>query len=151
VLVDSEWLASRVEAELLRELGLDLSVEQVHELFLGKTVVACWTSSRRVAVHRCHPSSPTTGLRHGRAFMRELQPIPFVRAAVDQLRAARPQAGGGIAIAAGARAPVARSDRARRILRRPLYVTTMVARPSPRRMSIYWRRRGWARRRPTAW
>ena len=38
VLVDSEWLASRVEGELLRELGVELTVEQVHELFLGKTV-----------------------------------------------------------------------------------------------------------------
>ena len=38
VLVDSEWLASRVESELTRELGLDLGVEEAHALFLGKTV-----------------------------------------------------------------------------------------------------------------
>jgi beta-phosphoglucomutase-like phosphatase (HAD superfamily) len=38
VLIDSEGLASRVEAELLRELGLDLSVEETQRLFLGKTV-----------------------------------------------------------------------------------------------------------------
>ena len=38
VLIDSEHLASRVESELTRALGLPLNVEQAHELFLGKTV-----------------------------------------------------------------------------------------------------------------
>ena len=38
MLVDSEGLASRVEAELIRDLGLNLSVDEVHDLFLGKTV-----------------------------------------------------------------------------------------------------------------
>jgi beta-phosphoglucomutase-like phosphatase (HAD superfamily) len=35
VLIDSEYLASRVESGLIRELGLTLDVEQVHDLFLG--------------------------------------------------------------------------------------------------------------------
>ena len=38
VLIDSEYLASRVESELVRELGLKLGVEEAHDLFLGKTV-----------------------------------------------------------------------------------------------------------------
>ena len=38
VLVDSEGLASRVEAEVLRDLGLTLTVDEAHEMFLGKTV-----------------------------------------------------------------------------------------------------------------
>ena len=38
VLIDSEYLASRVESEVARDLGLTLGVEEAHELFLGKTV-----------------------------------------------------------------------------------------------------------------
>ena len=38
VLVDSEGLASRVESELARELGLNISAAEAHDLFLGKTV-----------------------------------------------------------------------------------------------------------------
>ena len=38
VLIDSEHLASRVESELTRELGLELTVDEAHALFLGKTV-----------------------------------------------------------------------------------------------------------------
>ena len=38
VLVDSEGLASRVESEVGRDLGLTLGVEEAHDLFIGKTV-----------------------------------------------------------------------------------------------------------------
>ena len=38
VLVDSEELASRVESELARDLGLSLTTAEAHDLFLGKTV-----------------------------------------------------------------------------------------------------------------
>ena len=56
VLIDSEHLASRVESELTRELGLELSTEQAHALFLGKTVdgvldaIAAKTGTRPGAV-----------------------------------------------------------------------------------------------------
>ena len=38
MLIDSEYLASRVEAEIARDLGLTLTVDEAHDLFLGKTV-----------------------------------------------------------------------------------------------------------------
>ena len=47
VLVDSEWLASRVEAELMRELGLNISAAEAHDLFLGKTVQGVLERHRR--------------------------------------------------------------------------------------------------------
>ena len=132
VLVDSEWLASRVEAELLRELGLDLSVEQVHELFLGKTVggVLDIIAARRGA---SLPPEFTYNwaFATARAFMRELQPIPFVRAAVDQLRAA------GHRLAVASQSPLARVRLSLEVTGLAgffgdhLYVTTMVARPKP--------------------
>ena len=87
VLVDSEYLASRVEAELTRELGLELTVEEAHALFLGKTVdgvldaIAARTGKR--------PSSAFTynwAFATAHAFKRELAPVPFVRAALEKLQ-----------------------------------------------------------------
>ena len=83
VLVDSEWLASRVEAELLQELGQELSDEQVHELFLGKTVggVLDIIAARTGQVLRPE-FTYNWAFATARAFMRELKPVPFSIAAV---------------------------------------------------------------------
>jgi hypothetical protein len=120
VLVDSEWLASRVEGELLRELGVELTVEQVHELFLGKTVsgVLDIVAARRGAPL---PSEFTYNwaFATARTFVRELQPIPFVRGVVERLRDA------GHRLAVASQSPLARVrlslevTGARGVLRRP--------------------------------
>jgi len=132
VLVDSEWLASRVEADLLRELGVELTVEQVHELFLGKTVSGVLDL---IAARRGAPPPPeftyNWAFATARAFMRELQPIPSVRGVVEQLRDA------GHKLAVASQSPLARVRLALEVTQLApffgdhLYVTTMVARPKP--------------------
>ena len=132
VLVDSEWLASRVEGELLRELGVELTVEQVHELFLGKTVsgVLDIVAARRGAPL---PSEFTYNwaFATARTFVRELQPIPFVRGVVERLRDA------GHRLAVASQSPLARVRLSLEVTGLAeffgdhLYVTTMVARPKP--------------------
>ena len=132
VLVDSEWLASRVEAELLQELGQGLSVEQVHELFLGKTVggVLDIIASR---TGRTLPPEFTYNwaFATARAFMRELEPIPFVRDVLEKLR------GDGHRLAVASQSPLARVRLSLEVtglaqyFGEHMYVTTMVPRPKP--------------------
>jgi HAD superfamily hydrolase (TIGR01509 family) len=132
VLVDSEWLASRVEAELLQDLGEELSVEQVHELFLGKTVSGVLDI---IAARRGTPLPPeftyNWAFATARAFVRELQPVPFVRGVVERLRDA------GHRLAVASQSPLARVRLSLEVTGLApffgdhLYVTTMVARPKP--------------------
>lgn len=132
VLVDSEWLASRVESELLQELGQGLSVEQVHDLFLGKTVggvldIIASRTGRALSPEFTYNWAFATA----RAFMRELKPIPFVRAAIERLREA------GHRMAVASQSPLARVRLSLEVTQlapffgEHLYVTTMVARPKP--------------------
>jgi HAD superfamily hydrolase (TIGR01509 family) len=87
VLVDSEGLASRVEAELTSELGLHLTVEEAHDLFLGKTVAGVLE-----AIAARTGSSPSPGFTYNwafataHAFLRSLRPIPFLLPAVEELQ-----------------------------------------------------------------
>jgi len=132
VLIDSEWLASRVEAELLSELGMQLTVEQVHELFLGKTVGGVLDI---IAARRSAPLPPeftyNWAFATARAFVRELQPIPFVRGVVERLRDA------GHKLAVASQSPLARVRLSLEVtglaafFGEHMYVTTMVARPKP--------------------
>jgi HAD superfamily hydrolase (TIGR01509 family) len=132
VLVDSEYLASRVESELTRELGLDLTVEEAHDLFLGKTVdgvldtIAARTGRR--------PSSVFTydwAFATARAFRQELAPVPFVRDAVAELGRR------GHRMAVASQSPLARVRLSLEItgldgfFREHVYVTSMVPRPKP--------------------
>jgi HAD superfamily hydrolase (TIGR01509 family) len=133
VLIDSEFLASRVEAELTREFGLILSVDEAHELFLGKTVegmldvIAARSGSAR-------PSSAYVynwAFATAHAFLRELKPVPFVRAAIETLRAR------GHRMAVASQSPLARVRFSLdvtgfdAIFGEHVYVTSMVARPKP--------------------
>ena len=132
VLIDSEWLASRVEAELLRELGLELSVEEVHELFLGKTVAGVLNI---IASRRDSTLSPEFtyhwAFATAHAFMRELKPIPFVRAVLEQLRDR------GYPLAVASQSPLARVRLSLEVtglaefFGEHIYVTTMVPNPKP--------------------
>ena len=87
VLVDSEYLASRVESELIRDLGLTLSVEEVHDLFLGKTVdgvldaIAARTGQRPSTIWANNWAFATA-----HAFRHELKMVEGVGAAVESLR-----------------------------------------------------------------
>lgn len=132
VLVDSEYLASRVESELTRELGLELTVQEAHDLFLGKTVdgvldaIAARTGKR--------PSSTFTynwAFATAHAFKRELAPVPFVRAALEELQRR------GHRMAVASQSPLARVRLSLEItgvdvfFGPHVYVTSMVPRPKP--------------------
>jgi len=132
VLVDSEGLASRVEAELIRELGLELSVDEVHDLFLGKTVDGVLAEIARLT-----GKQPSSGFVYNwafataHAFLRELRPVPGVVEAIEALR------GRGIAMAVASQSPLARVRLSLEVTGLAkyfgdrLYVTSMVARPKP--------------------
>lgn len=132
VLVDSEYLASRVESELGGEVGLDLDVEGAHELFLGRTVegvldaIAERTGRRPSATFVYNWAFATA-----RAFKQELKPVAGVRAAILELRAR------GHRMAVASQSPLARvlfslevaglAD----LFGEHVYVTSMVVRPKP--------------------
>ena len=132
VLVDSEGLASRVEAELARELGLKLSAAEAGELFLGKTVqgvldVIAARSGRQLSSGFVYNWAFATA----HAFMRELQTVRGVRDAAVALRDRRHP------LAVASQSPLARvrftldvtglAD----LFGEHVYVTSMVPRPKP--------------------
>jgi HAD superfamily hydrolase (TIGR01509 family) len=132
VLVDSEYLASRVEAELLRELGLTLTIDEVHDLFLGKTVDGVLD-----AIAERTGSRPSTAFAYNwafataHAFKRELAPVPFVRPALEELRRR------GHRLAVASQSPLARVRFSLEVTGLDeffgphVYVTSMVPRPKP--------------------
>ena len=132
VLVDSEYLASRVESELIRDLGLTLDVEQVHDLFLGKTVdgvldaIAVRTGTRPSAGWVYNWAFATA-----HAFLRELKAVDGVGVAVEELRRR------GHRMAVASQSPLARVRLSLQVAGLAgqfgdhIYVTSMVARPKP--------------------
>jgi len=132
VLVDSEYLASRVESELIRDLGLTLDVGQVHDLFLGKTVdgvldaIAARTGQRPSSAWAYNWAFATA-----HAFMRELKSVDGVGAAVEELRRR------GHRMAVASQSPLARVRLSLQVaglagqFGEHIYVTSMVARPKP--------------------
>ena len=132
VLVDSEYLASRVESELIRELGLTLSVEEVHDLFLGKTVdgvldaIAARTGQRPSTIWAYNWAFATA-----QAFRHELKMVEGVGAPVESLRKR------GHRMAVASQSPLARVKFSLEVagfgdqFGEHLYVTTMVRRPKP--------------------
>jgi HAD superfamily hydrolase (TIGR01509 family) len=132
VLVDSEYLASRVEAELISALGLTLNIEEVHGLFLGKTVdgvldaIAARTGKRPDTAWAYNWAFATA-----HAFKRELRPVAGVRAVIEELRR------GGYALAVASQSPLARVRFSLEVtgldalFGEQVYVTSMVERPKP--------------------
>lgn len=132
VLVDSEYLASQVEAELTRELGLALTIEEAHTLFLGKTVegvietIAARTGQRP-------PSSFTYNwaFATARLFRQALRPVAGVRAVLEDLQRR------GTRMAVASQSPLARVRFSLDVtglgdfFGENVYVTSMVARPKP--------------------
>jgi len=132
VLIDSEYLASRVESELTGGLGLELTVEEAHTLFLGQTVDGVLDRIAERTGKR--PSSAFVynwAFATAHAFERELQPVPFIRAALERLRAQ------GHAMAVASQSPLARVRFSLEVAGLDeffgdhVYVTSMVPRPKP--------------------
>ena len=132
VLVDSEYLASRVEAEILRDLGLSLSTEEAHRLFLGKTVDGVLD-----VVAQQSGTRPSAGFTYNwafataHAFMQELKPVAQVREAIEEF------ARRGHRMAVASQSPLARvrfsleATGLAGYFGANVFVTSMVARPKP--------------------
>ena len=132
VLVDSEHLASRVEAELTAELGISLTTEQAHALFLGKTVdgvldaIAARTGRRPGATWVYNWAFATA-----HAFHRELEAVEHLRDALEDFRAR------GLRMAVASQSSLARVKFSLEVtglaplFGEHVYVTSMVARPKP--------------------
>src|SRR3954470_23743602 len=132
VLVDSEGLASRVEAEVLRDLGLELTVDEAHDMFLGKTVAGVLE-----AIGERTGATPSSGFTYNwafataHAFMRELRPVPGVTAALQELRDR------GHPMTVASQSPLARVRMSLEVAGLAEFfgdrvcVTSMVARPKP--------------------
>ncbi len=132
VLIDSEYLASRVESELARELGLTLGVEEAHDLFLGKTVDGVLDAIAARSGKR--PSTAWVynwAFATAHAFLRELKAVDGVGVAVETLRRR------GHRMAVASQSPLARVQLSLHVaglagqFGEHIYVTSMVARPKP--------------------
>jgi len=86
VLVDSEAIACRVLAELLSDLGYPITVDQCRDRFTGISIPSL-IAKVEADWGRDLPSDFETRVsdRDRAAFARELQPIPGVAAAVDEI------------------------------------------------------------------
>jgi HAD superfamily hydrolase (TIGR01509 family) len=132
VLIDSEYLASRVESEVARDLGVTLGVEEAHELFLGKTVDGVLdTLTARGGVRPSNGWVYNWAFATARAFVRELKPVDGVPAAVAELKRR------GHRMAVASQSPLARVRLSLEVTNlagmfgEHVYVTSMVARPKP--------------------
>ena len=132
VLIDSEYLASRVESEQLHALGVELGVEEAHTLFLGKTVDGVLDAI--AARSGTRPGSSWVynwAFATAHAFMRELKAVDGVGVAIESLRRR------GHRMAVASQSPLARVQLSLHVaglagqFGEHIYVTSMVARPKP--------------------
>jgi len=86
VLVDSEVLSCRCLSETLAAHGIDLSVDQALDLFLGRSVTAVFQHYR--ALGRAIPEQFAVELAAGvrAAFVSSLRPIEGVKSVLEALR-----------------------------------------------------------------
>jgi len=132
VLVDSEYLASRVETEVARDLGLELGLEEAHEMFLGKTVEGVLDAlAARIGTRPSNTWTYNWAFATARAFVRELKAVDGVHVAVRELRRR------GHPMAVASQSPLARVQLSLQVagfgglFGDHIYVTSMVARPKP--------------------
>ena len=86
VLIDSEILAARLEAEAITGLGLPMSAETICARFAGTTTKEVWQTLERELGRPLPPSFFESHLAHVRdVFARDLQPIAGARVAVSSL------------------------------------------------------------------
>ncbi|OPY98366.1 hydrolase [Bradyrhizobium sacchari] len=89
VLVDSELLSCRCLSEVLAEFGLELSVEQALELFLGRSAAAIGQYYREHGRTLPDEFLPRLKARVLETFAKSLQPIPEVATVLSALKALR--------------------------------------------------------------
>jgi HAD superfamily hydrolase (TIGR01509 family) len=132
VLIDSEHLASRVEAELTAELGLRLSPEEAHALFLGKTVDGVVEAiAARIGTRPSAAWVYNWAFATAHAFHRELAVVEQLRDALEELRSR------GHRMAVASQSSLARVrfsldvSGLAPLFGDHVYVTSMVPRPKP--------------------
>jgi HAD superfamily hydrolase (TIGR01509 family) len=90
VLVDSEPIACRVDAQCFTDAGFPISTEELARRFTGKSAAAI--ADELAAQHGRHPPPGLDALRQAKvlaAFTQELQPIPGVADALAAIRLPR--------------------------------------------------------------
>ncbi len=85
VLVDSEPVANRVLAELLREGGLEISVEETIRRFIGHSVNACMEIAIRLGATLPDDFAGRYRDRCAAAFAEELRAVDGVKEALDAI------------------------------------------------------------------
>jgi HAD superfamily hydrolase (TIGR01509 family) len=88
VLVDSEPLSIRLDAELLAQLGWPLSESEIVERFVGRTEAAMRAEIEAHLGRDIGAEWDAFGERYLRLFAAELRPVDGVAAAVDAIQAA---------------------------------------------------------------
>jgi HAD superfamily hydrolase (TIGR01509 family) len=86
VLVDSERITNAVFAQLLAEIGLELTMEEMFEHFVGRTDAECMREVAR-RLGRPPPAGFAGALRQraAEALRRDVRPVPGVEAALDAI------------------------------------------------------------------
>jgi HAD superfamily hydrolase (TIGR01509 family) len=132
VLVDSEMLSSQVEAGIARDLGLSLTAEEAHGLFLGKTVDGVVdTFAARAGKELSAAFVYNWAFATAHAFVQELKPIAGIREALTAFGRDRHP------MAVASQSPIARVRLSLEVagMAAPfgehVYVSSMVARPKP--------------------
>lgn len=132
VLVDSEPLVNRIEAEYFTRIGAPMSAQQACEEFKGKTVshVAHAIEARigrELTSEFGYDWAMTTAL----GLVLELQPVPGVRALIERVRSA------GAAICVASQSPLARVQLSLRVtgldryFGADVFTASMVPNPKP--------------------
>ena len=89
VLIDSEIVAARLEAEAITELGLPTTAEEICRRFAGTTTREVWATLERELGRPLPDGFFEAHLAHVRdVFSRELEPIAGARAAVETVAVA---------------------------------------------------------------
>jgi len=89
VLVDSEFISNRVFAEMLVELGVPVTLDDMFERFVGHSMEYCLDLVRGMLGHDVPPGFVDRYReRTRREFVEQLQPVPGIHAALDALTCA---------------------------------------------------------------
>jgi len=88
VLVDSERLSIRLDAELLRELGWELTEDEIVERWVGRTEAAMKSEIEAELGRDISAEWDAFSVRYLQAFAVELEPVDGIEEAVTQIQAA---------------------------------------------------------------
>jgi HAD superfamily hydrolase (TIGR01509 family) len=87
VLVDSETITGRIFHEMLAEAGIQISVEDMFEKFMGRSMPQCIEIMQAMLGHEVPQALLQEYQRRiEAAWKAELQPVPGIEAALDALR-----------------------------------------------------------------